>query len=186
MTTGVLVKQPTNTSLLQKTKYIFTMPRINNTQYFLQEAMIPGINLPALSRPTSVVDIYVPGNKLEYEQFQMNFLVDAELKSWRDIHDWMRRLTTTVSNAEYKQLWRRDTVINKNVTSENISESMPQYADGIMTVMSNLNNPKFRIKYVNLFPIALSDIQFASTDSAEDIITATATFRYDYYDIEVL
>jgi len=176
---GALTRQPQNTSLLQKTKYIFTMPRVNNTQYFCQETNIPGITLPALSRPTPVVDLYSPGNKLEYDQFSMTFLVDSDLKAWRDIHDWMRRLTTTVNNEEYKMLWRRQSVVDGN-------KQQAQYADGILTIMSNLNNPKFRVKYVNLFPISLSDIQFTSTESAEEVITATATFRYDYYDIEVL
>ena len=175
---SVLTRQPQNTSLLQTTKYIFSMPRINNVQYFCQEAILPGVALPEMPRPTSVVDLYVPGNKMVYNRFEVTFLIDSELKSWTDIHDWMRQLTTPVKADEYRNLWKRDTVINSN--------QLAQYADGILTIMSGLNNPKFRIKYINMFPTSLSDIQFKTTESADDVLTATASFRYDYFEIERL
>lgn len=178
MANNAVTRQPQNTSLLQTTKYIFTMPRISNTQYYCQEAVLPGVSLPEMPRPTSVVDLYVPGNKMVYNRFSMTFLVDADLKSWTDIHDWMRQLTTPVDNSEYKNLWNRDTIIN--------AKQMAQYADGILTIMSGLNNPKFRIKYLNMFPTSLSDIDFKSTGSAEDILTATVEFRYDFFEIERL
>lgn len=175
---SVLTRQPQNTNPLQTTKYVFVMPRINNVQYFCQEANLPGVSLPEMPRPTSVVDLYVPGNKMVYNRLELEFIVDAELKAWLDIHDWMRDLTTPVKNEEYSNLWRRETVVN--------SKQMAQYADGILTVYSALNNPKFRVKYTNLFPVSLSDIQFSSKGSAEDVLTATVQFRYDYYEIEKL
>jgi hypothetical protein len=52
--------------------------------------------------------------------------------------------------------------------------------------MSNQNNPKLRIKMLNLFPISLSDLEFDTTLSAEEHISATASFRYDLFEIEEL
>ena len=37
-----------------------------------------------------------------------------------------------------------------------------------------------------MFPTSLSDIDFKSTGSAEDILTATVEFRYDFFEIERL
>jgi hypothetical protein len=173
---SVLTRQPQNTNPLQTTKYVFVMPRINNVQYFCQQAIVPGVSLPEMPRPTSVVDLYVPGNKMVYNRLELQFLIDAELKSWTDIHDWMRELTTPVKNEEYSNLWRKESILN--------SKQQAQYADGILTIFSALNNPKFRIKYTNMFPVSLSDIQFDSKGSSDDILTATVQFRYDYYDIE--
>jgi hypothetical protein len=175
---NVLTRQPQNTSLLQSTKYIFVMPRINNVQYFCQSVNLPGVSLPEMPRPTSVVDLYVPGNKMVYNRLDVTFLIDAELKAWTDIHDWMRDLTTPVKNEEYANLWRRETIIN--------SKQMAQYADGVLTIMSSLNNPKFRIKYQNMFPVSLSDIEFKTTNSVEDTLTASVSFRYDFFEIEKL
>ena len=56
----------------------------------------------------------------------------------------------------------------------------------VLTVMSNQNNPKLRVKMLNLFPISLSDLEFDTTLSAEEHISATASFRYDLFEIEEL
>jgi T4-like virus tail tube protein gp19 len=176
---SVLTRQPQNTNPLQTTKYVFVMPRISNVQYFCQEAQLPGISLSELSRVTPVVDIYSPGNKITYDKLSLTFLVDADLKSWKDIRDWMYDLTQPTGDAKgYKNLWAKDTVLS--------DKQMAQYADGILTIYSALNNPKIRISYKNLFPVDLTSIDFNSKGSAEDILTATVTFRYDYYDIEYI
>lgn len=173
---SVLTRQPQNTNPLQTTKYVFVMPRINNVQYFCQQAQLPGVSLPEMPQPTSVVDLYVPGNKLVYDRLELTFLVDAELKAWTDIYNWMRDLTTPTDNKEYNNLWRRETVLNPTQKA--------QYADGILTIYSALNNPKFRVKYINMFPVSLSEIQFDSKGSSDDILTASVSFRYDYFQIE--
>jgi hypothetical protein len=54
----------------------------------------------------------------------------------------------------------------------------------ILTVMSNLNNPKLRVKYINVWPTSITDLKFDTTLSADTDVTATATFRYDYFEIE--
>ena len=56
----------------------------------------------------------------------------------------------------------------------------------INRIYSNLNNPKIRIKYANMFPTDLSDIKFDSTQGADTILTATAKFRFDFFNIERL
>jgi len=55
-----------------------------------------------------------------------------------------------------------------------------------LTVLSSLNNPILRIKFINAFPITLSDIIFDTRQSAEDIITADVVFMFDYFNIESL
>jgi len=174
---SAITQQPQNTSLLQTTKYVFVMPRINNLTYFCQEANLPGMTLPAVARSTPIVDLHSPGNKLEYNPLSLTFIIDSELKSWTDIHDWMRDLTL-LNGKNYTNIYERK--------QQQSQKQQVQYADGILTVLSGLNNPKFRIHYANLFPISLTDIDFKSTGSADDILTATVSFRYDFYDIEIL
>jgi hypothetical protein len=52
--------------------------------------------------------------------------------------------------------------------------------------MYNQNNPKLRIKYLNIFPISVGDLEFDTTLSAEEHVIATASFRYDLFEIEPL
>jgi hypothetical protein len=57
------------------------------------------------------------------------------------------------------------------------------YSDANLTVMSALNNPLLRVNYQRMFPISLSDIDFDTQQSADKIMTATATFQYEYFSI---
>jgi hypothetical protein len=74
--------------------------------------------------------------------------------------------------------WLRDNTINQKYRYTNV--------DAILTVLSNQNNPKMRVKYSNAFPISLSDIEFDTRLSANEHISASASFRFDYYDIEMI
>jgi hypothetical protein len=63
-------------------------------------------------------------------------------------------------------------------------KNKPQYSDAILSVFTNKNNPNFRVKFVDLFPVSVSTILFNSMDSAENIAVADATFRFAYYEYE--
>ena len=175
---SVLTRQPQNTNLLQTTKFILTMPRITNTQYFCQDSILPGVSIAVISRQTPVVDLWSAGSKLAYSEFEVTFLVDEDLRAWTDIHDWMRGLSGGVDDKE----WTRE---NRKLAS-NPENPLQQYADGILTIYSALNNPRIRIKYANMFPTELSEIKFDSTQGADTILTATSKFRFDFFNIERL
>jgi hypothetical protein len=52
--------------------------------------------------------------------------------------------------------------------------------------MSNQNNPKLRVNFINIFPVSVGSLDFDTTLSAEEHISASASFRYDYFTIEKL
>ncbi len=58
------------------------------------------------------------------------------------------------------------------------------YSDATLTLFTNKNNPSFRIKFYDIFPTSLSTIAFSTGDTAENIMTADATFRFSYYNYE--
>jgi hypothetical protein len=160
-----LKRTPQNTGFLQPTKYQLVFPNIENMVFFCQSINIPGLSINSLPQPTPFVDIVRPGQKISYETLEIEFIVDEYMNSWKDIHNWIRSMADPVTFP----------VLNKAGTT---------YSDAILTVLTNLNNPNIRIHFKNMFPSDLSGIKLSTTDSADTTITATATFRYDYYDIE--
>jgi len=62
----------------------------------------------------------------------------------------------------------------------------PQFSDATLTILSSSFNPTIRIKFYDIFPTSLSSFVLSAADSPENIITADATFRYTYYDVEVV
>jgi len=171
----VLERTPKNVNFLQPNKFQLNFSRLPNMQYFCQSVNIPGVSLAEVPRNTPFVDIYSPGEKLIYEILNVTFIVDEHLQSWIELHDWMRAMTFPTEFEEYKDLSKLSKFSNK---------AMPQFSDGQLTVLSNQNTPTFRFKFVDCFPISISSIVFSSTDSPETVMTADASFRFSYYDID--
>lgn len=162
---GAITTHPATTNLLQPTKYLLNFPEISEAMYFCQKANIPGVSLGMALQVTPNIDLYHSGTKIEYNTFDVTFIVNEDLSSWLSIYNWMLDLSSVTSSYNSRQ------------------ESKKQ---AILTVMSNLNNPKLRVKLNDIFPISLSDLEFDTTLSAEEHMVATATFRYDWFDIEIL
>ena len=84
----VLNRNPQNTNLLQPTKFLLVFDRIPNVQYFCQTVNVPGVVLGEVVRETPFLDMYSPGTKLKYDPFDIDFIVDEELQSWKDLYKW--------------------------------------------------------------------------------------------------
>jgi hypothetical protein len=160
---GAITTNPNNTNLVQPTKYVLAFPEITETMYFCQKANIPGVSLSPVLQPTPTLDVFHPSTKIEYNTFDITFLVNEDLSSWITIYNWMTDLSSATPKYNIRQANKKQATL---------------------TVMSNLNNPKIRIKLYNIFPLTLGDLEFDTTLSAEEHITATASFRYDWFDIE--
>ena len=162
-----LNRSPENTNFLQPTKYLLTFDRIRTTQYFCQTVNLPGVSLGEVNRATPFLDMYSPGTKLTYEPLQIEFILDEKLQGWKNLYDWF--LTMADPDGFEKRDGSKELQTNKHLS------------DATLSILSGLNNPLIRIQYTNLFPLSISDIRFDSTQSADTIMTATATFRYQSY-----
>jgi len=175
---SALDRQPENTDYLQPTKFLVTFPRIPGTQFFCRSVNIPGISIGSIEQPTEFRNLPVPGNKLTFDDFTMEFNIDEELESWKQIQSWIYALGIPTKFDDYKALGRQ--MPWKNQTPQ------PQYSDATLTILSALNNPKYRISFTDMFPLSVTGINFDVTESADTILTATASFKYAYYSIEKL
>ena len=62
----------------------------------------------------------------------------------------------------------------------------PQFSDASLTILSSANNPIYKFKFYDAFPTTLSTFIVSTSDTPESIITADATFRYAYFDVDKL
>lgn len=175
-----LDRNPTTTDLLQTTKFRLTFDRLKGATYFCQLANLPGVSLTEIPRNTPFVDLFVPGEKIIYDTFNITFLVDEDLFAWRQIHDWIRALTFPTDFDEYRNLAR----LSKSTSSRASLGVSPQYSDGMLSIYTNKNNLNLKIVMKDMFPISLTSVQFNSQDSADVITTADASFRFSYYNVE--
>ena len=109
----------------------------------------------------------------------VTFIIDEELKSWIEVHDWLRAMTFPTKFDEYRQLPSLASSINND-------PKFPQFSDASITIFSSSMKPYYRIKYIDVFPTTLSTFILNAQDGPDTILTADATFRYSYFDIEKL
>jgi hypothetical protein len=166
---------PKNTNYLQPTKFLLTFDRTGDVQYFCQSINLPGVNIGQAQFSTPLVDLHVPDRKITHNPLSIQFNVDESLNTWQQLYAWFRSIASPTSFEERNRL---TALQNANKSSNS------NYSDATLTVLSSLNNPILTIRYYNCFPISLSDIQFDTTKSADDIISADASFMFDYFKFE--
>jgi hypothetical protein len=90
-------------------------------------------------------------------------------------------MTFPVEFEEYQRLPR----LNKyNSAATDLNKKFPQFSDASINILSSSNNVSYRFKFHQVFPTSISTFVMNTQDGPDNIITADATFRYSYYDIE--
>ena len=178
-----LTRNPSNPNPLQPNKFLLTFGRVPNMQYFCQNVTVPGLSLSETVITNPFVDIYSPGEKAIYDLLNVTFIIDEELKGWLEIHDWIRAMTFPVEFREYQNLSK----LNKYQSTKNdINNRFPQFSDASLTLFSSSNKEYYRFNFYEVFPTTLSTFIMNAQDGPDTILTADATFRYSYYDVEKL
>ena len=173
-----LTRNPTNPNPLIGNKFSLNFSRLPNMQFFCQQVAVPGISLSEAIITNPFVDFYAPGEKAIYDLLNVTFIIDEELKGWREIHDWIRAMTFPEKFEEYRDLPK----LNKYASAA--EQKFPQFSDASLTILSSSNVPKYKFKFYNVFPTTISTFIMNTQDTPDNILTADATFRYTYYDIE--
>ena len=161
--------QPANSSFLQGNKFTFSFATLPFLKYFCQTINIPGVSTSPVTVDNPFSNTYRHGDKLIYDQINVTIIIDEDLRVWEETYNWLMALTFP---KEFRQYYR------------NTNGRQTAYHDGILTVNTNANNPNIRFKFLSCHPLSLGGINFSVQESAQNIITADITFRYDRYELE--
>ena len=175
MTATGFRNQIQNENFLNPTGFRFILNRAPKVVFFSNQASIPGLNLGVAEQPTYLKDIPIPGDKLQFQDLTLRFLVDEDLENYLEIQHWLRGLGFPDSLKEIYE-WQSS---NPNAPSSTLNYT----SDGTLNVLSSSNTPNFKVKFLDMFPVSLSDLDFDATDSDIDYLTASVTFKYTIYNI---
>ena len=168
---ALLSRVPGNTSFLQETKYTFIFPTLPFLNYFVTDVILPGVSTSAVAVFTPHATTYRHGDRLVYEEMAVTVLIDEDLRSWEETHDWLRGLTKPQSYEQYKRFY---------------NPAKRLYHDSILTLNTNSNLRNIRVKFHECHPVSISGLQFKTSGNADTILEAEIRFRYDYYEFERL
>ena len=167
-----------NRNFLSPTGFKFSLKRSPAAAFFCNQANIPSMDLGVATQPSYLRDIPTPGDKIDFGDLNIRFLVDEDLVNYMELQRWIRGLGFPDSMKDFKDL-EKEAVIQPKFANkgDNI------YSDGTLQILSSNLVAKFNVNFKDLFPVSLSTITFDATDTDIEYFTAEATFKYTIYNL---
>lgn len=167
-------KQINNRNFLSPVGFKFTLAKEPKVAFFCNSARIPDITLGTAVQPSYLKDVDVPGDKIEYGDFQLRFLVDENLVNYMAIHNWLVGLGYPDSTESFKNL-----TTNESGTRD----LLEQFSDGSLHILNSNYRDVAIVKFKDLFPVSLSSLNFEASDTDVNYFTADVIFKYTLYTI---
>ena len=167
-----------NRNFLAPTGFKFSLKRSPGVAFFCNQANIPSLDLGIATQPSYLKDIDVPGDKIQFGDLTLRFLVDEDLVNYMEIQNWIRGLGYPETLQEFDRL-ENEAVLPSNFgrTGDNI------YSDGTLQILSSNLVAKFNVNFKDMFPYSLSTITFDATDTDIEYFTADVSFKYTIYNL---
>ena len=166
-----------NRNFLSPVGFKFALKRSPAAAFFCNQANIPAIDLGVAEQPSYFKNIPLPGDKLEFGDLQLRFLVDEDLVNYMEIQNWMRGLGFPEELTQYKELKEQNILGPMGKATDDVT------SDGTLQILSSNLVPKFQVVFEDLFPYSLSTVTFDATDTDIEYFTADVSFKYTIYSI---
>ena len=169
-----------NRNFLAPTGFKFSLKRSPGVAFFCNQANIPSLDLGIASQPSYLKDIDVPGDKTQFGDLTLRFLVDEDLVNYMEIQNWIRGLGYPEDLDQFSKLQDAKT---DSVLASYSKDRQNIYSDGTLSVLSSAQFANFQVVFKDLFPVSLSTVMFDATDTDIQYFTADVSFKYTIYNI---
>ncbi len=161
------------TNYLQNNSYQLILPRFPLVTFYSNNFVLPAMDLPEANMSTPYSDIKAPGDKITYQPFTFQFLVDGSMQNYREIQKWMVNISVAKEHSDFR-----------NYSNRSAPEQTLGQQDAKVSILSGKSNPIAHITFYDAFPINLSGFDFTSQAPTTDYVMAQATFAYTYFDFD--
>jgi len=170
-----------NRNFLSPTGFKFTLKRSPGVAFFCNQANIPDLTLGIAVQSSYLKDIDIPGDKIQFGDLTLQFMVDEDLKNYMEIQNWIRGLGYPEKISQFRELQA------EGIVRERYKQASPNiYSDGVLQILNSSMVPKFQVQFRDLFPYSLSTLPFDATMTDIQYFTADVSFKYTIYDITTL
>lgn len=156
-------------NFLSPTGFRLVFHRLPNLVYFVQTANVPGLSTGVVEQPSPFKTIYRHGDKIEYQDFVATIRVDEYMEGYKEIVGWLKGLTAPDTFDQYVNLIEGDGL----------------YSDSTLFILDSKQNPGVQVKFKDMFPTNIGDIQMNTTESDINYVTCDITFKYGSYEISL-
>ena len=167
--------QINNRNFLSGIGFKFNLGKYPKVDFFCNTARIPEVTLGTATQSSYLKDLEVPGEKITYGDLTIQFLVDENMENYKIIHDWITGLGFPETAQQFKDL-----TTDKRDGTRELQE---QFADGTLRILNSNFNEIAKVKFLDMFPVSLSSLDFDATSTDVNYFTAQATFKYTVYQL---
>lgn len=128
---------------------------------------IPSLSLPTANQQTPFYDKPYHGDKINWSDLQVEYLVSSNLSNWLAAFEWMNHLAPAEDRADYIGL----------------SE---QFSGATLTVYSSTNVPMFRIRFLDCVITDIGEIRFSEEVTETQFVKSTLSLSYQRYTVEAV
>lgn len=134
-----------------------------NVELRCQSVNVPGLNLGTAPVATPFLMMQEPGTISYSGPLSMSFMIGENLADYLEIFNWIIGLGTPDG---FDQPYER------------------KFSDASVLILSSSYKPIFNIRFVNIFPLSITPIEFSSTLTDIQYVTGQVSFNFDrfYYD----
>ena len=111
-----------NRNFLAPTGFKFSLKRSPGVAFFCNQANIPSLDLGIATQPSYLKDIDVPGDKIQFGDLTLRFLVDEDLVNYMEIQNWIRGLGYPETLQEFDKL-EKEAVLPSNLVEQEITST---------------------------------------------------------------
>jgi hypothetical protein len=124
-------------------------------------------------QPTTFgLPVNIPIGNFRFENLQITFKVDENMKNWLEIWNWMRGNGNLDSSCSALPYSGTNTTLKKTTSN------------AMLLLTNSSYKPKLKVQFKHLFPVSLSGIMFSSVLPESSEVVATAQFAFSGYSIE--
>ena len=190
-------RQPTKLDYASPTQFKFGIHQLPKVEFFTTTATVPAIALSDVVIPTPFKSIPMQGDQLTFDNLTINFIVDEFLENYLSLHEWMTAIGFPKTRKQFSDFKTNTSntpaaVRSGASTSTDIgdvqkpSPNNALFSDATLTILSNKNNPIVNVLFRDLYPVAMSALEYDQAATDVEYLSASVDFAYQIYEIEAI
>jgi hypothetical protein len=183
---SIVKSQTTSYDFLRPNAFKFSIKDLPRTSFSCQSANIPDLQLGFATQPTPFSDIPTIGDKLNFGEFTIRFIIAEDMSNYIEMYRWLVALGFPDNYKQFSTFTKDRPSRFPFVTKSSGREEVLAYSDGVLTILDSTNTPKVNIIFKNLFPVSLQALDFDISSATVEYFTAIASFKYTIFEVEPL
>lgn len=168
-----------NENFLSPTGFKLVIPGFESIGFQCTSVNLPGVSMGGPMQATPYNDFQLAGDKLNYEDLTVTFLIDESCTNYSLIHNWMVGMTYPQKSTQWRDF--AEQMKNKDYQIKQSSEEFLDQVDVYLHILSSNFNVSTKVHFYNAFPVALTPMEYSSDSTDIEYLKATITFKYTYF-----